>query len=287
MTPARAELVSRRYEQVLAVNEVSLRVEPGEVLGLLGANGAGKTTFIRLLLGLERPTSGRVELFGAPPGRASRRRVGYVPQGLGLYGDLTVGENLAFASGAFGNAPPQLDPELAAIAGTLVDDLPLGLQRRVAFVQALAHEPELLVLDEPTSGVDPLARARLWDRIHAAADVGTGVLVTTHYMEEAEQCDRLVVMSAGRLVAEGSLEDILGEAATVIVRADRWDEALACLEAAGLDAALVGRSLRVPDADPDRVREILQGGGVTAGIETARATFEERFVALSSGTIDR
>ena len=287
MTPARADAVARRYGEVLAVDDVSLRVRHGEVLGLLGANGAGKTTFIRLLLGLERPTSGRVELFGAPPNRESRRRVGYVPQGLGLYEDLSVGENLAFAGRAFGNPPPRLDPELEAAAGVPVGDLPLGLQRRLAFVQALAHDPDLLVLDEPTSGVDPLARARLWDRIREAADDGAGVLVTTHYMEEAEQCDRLVVLSAGSVVAQGTLEDILGGATTVVVRTGRWDEAFAGLEAAGLEAALVGRSLRISDADPERVREALDAAGLPADVETAPATFEERFVALSAGTIDR
>jgi ABC-2 type transport system ATP-binding protein len=287
MTPARADGVARRYGEVLAVDDVSLRVRPGEVLGLLGANGAGKTTFIRLLLGLERPTSGRVELFGGPPNRESRRRVGYVPQGLGLYEDLSVRENLAFAGGAFGSPPPQLDPELEAASGVPVGDLPLGLQRRLAFVQALAHDPDLLVLDEPTSGVDPLARARLWDRIREAADDGAGVLVTTHYMEEAEQCDRLVVLSAGSVVAQGTLEDILGGATTVVVRTERWDEAFAGLEAAGLEAALVGRSLRISDADPERVREALEAAGLSADVETAPATFEERFVALSAGTIDR
>lgn len=287
MTQARTEDVTRRYDEVLAVDEVSLRIHPGEVLGLLGANGAGKTTFIRLLLGLEHPTSGRVELFGDPPRREARRRVGYVPQGLGLYEDLSVRENLAFAAGAFGIAAPELEPDLAEVAGMPVGELPLGLQRRAAFVQALAHDPDLLVLDEPTSGVDPLARARLWDRIHEAADDGAGVLVTTHYMEEAEQCDRLVVLSAGRVVAEGTLRDILGDATTVVVRADRWDEAFGRLEEAGMEAALVGRSLRVLDAERDRVAEALEAARIPADVETAPATFEERFVALSAGTIDR
>ena len=154
MTPplAEARSVSRRFGGLVAVDRVDLQVRPGEVLGLVGANGAGKTTLIRLLLGLLRPTGGAIFLFGEPPSRRTRARLGYVPQGLGLYDDLTVAENLAFSAGAFGHEPPELPPELRGVAGTLVRALPLGLQRRVAFVQALSHRPGLLVLDEPTSG---------------------------------------------------------------------------------------------------------------------------------------
>ncbi len=273
--------VTRRFGRVLAVSEAHLVVGAGEVVGLVGANGAGKTTLIRVLQGLIPPTSGRVELFGEPPSRATRRRVGYVPQGLGLYPDLTVAENLAFAAAAYGTAPPPLDDELAAVRDRLVDELPLGLQRRVAFAAASGHGPELLILDEPTSGVGPLGRARLWDDIRAAAERGVGVLVTTHYMREAEQCDRLVVLSSGRVVAEGTLAEVLAGGSAVLVRADRWEEAFRALRGAGFRLGLVGRSLRVVGAGPERVRRALEEAGVRAEVELVPATFEEAFLVLS------
>jgi len=284
VTPlAVARGVTRRFGRVLAVSDAHLVVGAGEVVGLVGANGAGKTTLIRVLQGLIPPTSGQVELFGQPPSRAARRRVGYVPQGLGLYPDLTVAENLAFAAAAFGVPPPELDEELAEVRDRLVGELPLGLQRRVAFAAASGHRPELLILDEPTSGVGPLGRARLWDDIRGAAERGVGVLVTTHYMREAEQCDRLVVMSSGRVVAEGTLGEILAGGSAVLVRADRWQEAFRVLRDAGFRLGLVGRSLRVVEAGAERVRGALEAAGLRAEVEVVPATFEEAFLVLSGG----
>ncbi|MFH9725080.1 ABC transporter ATP-binding protein [Streptomyces sp. NPDC017254] len=159
-----------------------MNVRPGEIVGLLGANGAGKTTLIRILPGLTLPTEGAVTAFGRTPDRTTRGRLGYVPQGLGLWQTLTVAENVSFAAAAFDARPPVLEPALAAVEHRLVGEIGLGLQRQLAFTIALAHHPELLVLDEPTSGVAPLSRARLWDAFHEQAEQGTGVLVTTHYM---------------------------------------------------------------------------------------------------------
>ena len=306
--------VSRRFGSLLAVDGVDLEVGAGEVVGLVGANGAGKTTLIRMLLGLLHPSAGQVRLLGEPPSRRTRARLGYVSQGLGLYEDLTVAENLAFAAQAFGGQPshggaaqrpsggppdplhgPLDDPDLEAARGELVAGLPLGLRRRLAFAAALGHQPELLVLDEPTSGVDALGRARLWDAIRSAAEGsgepqggapvdrehGVGVLVTTHAMGEAEQCDRLVVMAAGRVAARGTVEEIIGDATTVAVQGATWEDAFAACEAAGLPVALVGTELRVPGAEPGRVRAVLEAAGVTAEVRVTRATLEEAFVLLA------
>jgi len=293
---ARCSAVTRRFGEFTAVREVTMEIGPGEIVGLLGANGAGKTTLIRMLLGLLGTTAGEVTLFGEPPSRATRRRIGYLPQGLGLYDDLTAAENLQFSAAVFGAARPDLaEPELAAqeravreLAGArLVGVLPLGLQRRVAFAQALAHEPELLILDEPTSGVDPLARARLWDTIRAASEAGAGVLVTTHYMEEAGECGRLVVMADGRVVAAGTATQIVGGAQVTVVESASWAAAFARLEEAGMPVALAGQSLRVPGADPRAVAAALRAGAGQFRISQAPATLEERFFQLTAAGTGR
>jgi ABC-2 type transport system ATP-binding protein len=286
---AEARGATRRFGAFTAVDGVQLTVRPGEVVGLLGANGAGKTTLIRCLLGLLRVSDGAVALFGSPPSRATRARLGYVPQGLGLYEDLTVAENLDFSARAFAvrghsEAPAEAlagDEELAAVRDRTVADLPLGLRRRVAFAAALAHRPDLLVLDEPTSGVDALGRALLWDTIRAVAEAGAGVLVTTHRMSEAEQCDRLVVMADGRVVAEGTTAEIVGGRSTVEVSAERWADAFTALDDAGLATALVGRALRVPGAAREQVDQVLRAAGVEAAVGLVPATLDETFVSLA------
>lgn len=210
---AEARAVTRKFGSFTAVAEVDLTIAPGEVVGLLGGNGAGKTTLIRMLLGLLRPSAGQIRLFGGPPSRAARRRVGYVPQTFGLYAGLTVAENWSFTTAAYGQAGTPMPGRVAPLARELVGGLPLGEQRQVAFAVVLSHHPDLLVLDEPTSGVGPLGSARLWEDIRNAADRGTGALVTTHNMEEASQCDRLVVMADGRVAASGTAEEIAGPSA--------------------------------------------------------------------------
>ncbi len=281
MSLLRADRVTRAFGSTLAVDDVSLVVGPGEVVGLLGANGAGKTTLLRMLLGLLAVTSGDVALLGGPPDRDRRRRMGYVPQGLGLYGDLTVAENLAFVTQAYGVAPPPLTGRLADQADLLVARLPLGLQRELSFVAALSHRPDVLVLDEPTSGVDALARAGLWDTIRAEADRGSGVLVTTHYMQEAVQCDRLLLLSQGRLVAEGSEADIVAGTAALAIRSDRWAEAFAVLDAAGQPVLLSGRAIRVAGGDEVRVGALLAEHGIEARVERVPGTIEERMLLLA------
>jgi ABC-2 type transport system ATP-binding protein len=280
----RASRVSRDFGGFRAVEDVTMSVGPGEVVGLLGANGAGKTTLIRMLLGLIPVSSGDVELLGGPPDRERRGRLGYVPQGLGLYTDLTVQENLAFSSQAYSAAPPELPALLQGFAAVLVGELPLGVQRQVAFLAALAHAPRVLVLDEPTSGVDPLARAALWDTIREQADSGTGVLVTTHNMQEAAQCDRLLLMSRARLVAQGNETDIIGTTTAVAVRTDDWAAAFAELNAAGEPVMLAGRDVRVADADPGLIGAVLSAAGIEAEVVAVPATIEERMMVLARET---
>jgi ABC-2 type transport system ATP-binding protein len=273
--------VSRQFGEFMAVSEVSLAVRAGEIVGLLGANGAGKTTLIRMLLGLLPASAGEVLLFGAPPSRRTRRRIGYLPQGLGLYDDLTPEQNMEFSAAAFGGKRAELPASLRPYAGTPVGSLPLGLQRRVAFAQALSHQPDLLILDEPTSGVDPLGRARLWDTIAGAAAAGAGVLVTTHYMEEAGECTRLVIMADGRVVAQGTAPEIVGTAQVTVVATAAWADAFRALEEARLPVALAGRALRVPGAEPAEVQRVLTAAGQQARVSAAPATLEERFFQLA------
>jgi ABC-2 type transport system ATP-binding protein/ribosome-dependent ATPase len=270
---------SRRFGAFTAVSAADLVIGRGEVVGLLGANGAGKTTLIRLLLGLLRPSAGIVRLFGSPPSIATRRRVGYVPQTLGLFAGLTVAENWAFTSAAFRNPGAAVPEAISAWKHELVGGLPLGAQRQVAFAVALSHRPELLILDEPTSGVGPLGRARLWDGIRNSATSGAGVLVTTHNMEEAEQCDRLVVMAEGRVVARGAADEIIGGRRVAEVRCDDPNRAFALLDGGGIPVQLHGLVLRAGGSSA-AVAGLLSRAGVDATIEAVPANLEEAFVDL-------
>jgi ABC-2 type transport system ATP-binding protein len=276
---AQTRAASRSFGQFTAVSGVDLAVRPGEVVGLLGANGAGKTTLIRLLLGLLPPSGGVIRLFGQAPSIATRRRVGYVPQTLGLYAGLTVGENWDFTAAAFRNRGAPLPAAIAAWKTELVGSLPLGAQRQVAFAVALSHRPELLVLDEPTSGVGPLGSARLWEGIRQAAMAGAGVLVTTHNMEEAEQCDRLMIMAAGEVVAAGTADTITAGRTVAEVRTAQWSRAFALLDAGRLPVQLNGTMLRV-GAQPAAVSALLSHAGISAAVEPVPANLEEAFVAI-------
>ncbi len=196
-------------------------MHPGEVFGLLGANGAGKTTAIRMLCGMLPPTAGRIQVAGVDMVRHARRargQIGYVAQRFSLYSDLTVLENLQLQAGLYGLAGARQRDRLEEVLCLLhlgdhrkvmAGALPLGYKQRLGLAAALLHEPRVLFLDEPTSGVDPMARQRFWELIYHLADGGIGILVTTHYMDEALFCDRLALMQAGRIVVEGTPEELL------------------------------------------------------------------------------
>jgi ABC-2 type transport system ATP-binding protein len=218
--------VTRRFGDFVAVNDVSFTVARGRIFGLLGANGAGKSTTFRMLCGLLPPSEGTLQVDGFDLRKAAapaRARIGYMAQRFSLYGDLSVWQNLRFFSSAYRLSGPRqraridwaesefnLGPMLDATAR----DLPLGFKQRLALACALMHEPDILFLDEPTSGVDPMARREFWWRINALAERGVTVLVTTHFMEEAEYCDRLVIMARGRVLAAGDPETIKAAART-------------------------------------------------------------------------
>ena len=286
MNPIDVVEAKKKFGTFLAVDHADLHVESGEVVGLLGANGAGKTTLIKMILGLLAPTTGTILLFGEPPGIEQRRRIGYVPQNLGLYTDLTVSENLAFRREVFaaGRHSGSTAADGLAADDRLVGDLPLGMQRRVAFTAALQHRPELLVLDEPTSGVSPLARSELWDLIRSEADRGVGVLVSTHYMDEAVQADRLLVMARGRVVGTGTVDTVIGDRHTLVVDADDWAVAFAVIDADGRRPLLAGRSIRVPvepGVDAAGIKRLLAEARIHADVRSDRATLEETLVELS------
>ena len=218
--------LSRRFGQFYAVRNLSFSVQRGEVFGLLGANGAGKTTTFRMLCGLLPPSGGNLKVAGLDLRHAAARargRIGYMSQKFSLYGNVTVHNNLEFFASAYGLSGTHRTErvnwaleqfELTGYGNDDAETLPLGFKQRLALAASLMHEPEILFLDEPTSGVDPLARREFWQRITALAEQGVTVLVTTHFMEEVEYCDRLVIMAAGELLRIGTPEEIKAAAAT-------------------------------------------------------------------------
>jgi len=219
-TVIRVQGLARRFGDFYAVRDLDFAVHSGEVFGLLGANGAGKTTTFRMLCGLLPASAGHLEVAGVDLRHAAARaraRIGYMSQKFSLYGHLSVCQNLEFFASAYGlrkgRRRERLDWalesfELQDYRNTESNQLPLGYKQRLAMAAALMHEPEILFLDEPTSGVDPLARREFWSRINALAEAGVSVLVTTHFMEEAEYCDRLAIMVAGRILAMGTPAEV-------------------------------------------------------------------------------
>jgi ABC-2 type transport system ATP-binding protein len=205
--------LTRRFGKFVAVDKISLQVAKGEIFGFLGANGAGKTTVIRMLSGILAPSSGEAQVAGLDIYSQSEKiktRIGYMSQKFSLYEDLTIEENINFYGGIYG-IPPDLLAErktsllervgLAEAARRMTRDLPLGFKQRLALGCSLLHDPMIIFLDEPTSGVDPRARRNFWDLIYETCDLGKTVFVTTHFMDESEYCHRVSIMNDGRIIA--------------------------------------------------------------------------------------
>jgi ABC-2 type transport system ATP-binding protein len=221
-----ATSLTKRYGSFTAADRVSFAIKRGEIFGLLGPNGAGKSTTFKMMCGLLRPTAGAATVAGIDlyrSGSAGRARIGYMAQKFSLYGDLSVRQNLDFFAGVYGLKG---EPRAAAIA-RMIDNftltpyldsdagaLPLGFKQRLALACAIMHEPDVLFLDEPTSGVDPLTRREFWAHINATVERGVTVMVTTHFMDEAEYCDRVALVYRGRVIAEGSPDDLKSRVAT-------------------------------------------------------------------------
>jgi ABC-2 type transport system ATP-binding protein len=215
-----SKALTRRFGSFTAVDSITFHVERGEVFGFLGANGAGKTTAIRMLTGLLAPTSGSATVAGFDIGTQAeqvRRRIGYMSQKFSLYEDLTVQENITLYGGIYGVSDKDIASRTAEIltriglehAGKeLVRDIPLGWKQQLAFCVALLHKPAVVFLDEPTGGVDPITRRRFWELIYEAGATGTSVLVTTHYLDEAEYCRRISIMVDGAIAAMGTPSEV-------------------------------------------------------------------------------
>ncbi|RTL26272.1 MAG: ABC transporter ATP-binding protein [Burkholderiales bacterium] len=294
--------LTKEFGAFRAVERVSFRVAPGEIFGLLGANGAGKTTVIKMLTGILQPSSGTGRVAGADMrtgGAAIKECIGYVSQAFSLYLDLSVIENIRLYAGIYGltaaetRRRAQWVVEMAGLAGREADrpaSLPMGLRQRLALGCALVHRPQVLFLDEPTSGVDPVGRRQFWDILfRLAREDGVGILVTTHYMSEAEHCDRLALMYAGRIVADAAPEALkaaLEAEAGRLLELDVADTShtLALVREAGFAEAYVhGAHVRLfsraPEADGARIRLLLTGAGVALRAITPQSlSMEDVFV---------
>jgi ABC-2 type transport system ATP-binding protein len=293
--------LSRHFGDFKAVDNINFEVNQGEIFGFLGPNGAGKSTTIRMLNGLLLPTNGEGQVGGFDIIRENaqiKNHIGYMSQRFSLYEDLTAEENLTFFGGVYGLAPGQLAARLTAVLTQvgledrrhdLTGTLPLGLKQRLALASAIIHEPPILFLDEATSGVDPISRRNFWDLIYAMAEEGRTILVTTHYMEEAEFCDRLVLIYQGRIIAQGTPSELKAEVKETIlaVYPDNLDGAIDLIKQLPQvdEAAVFGDGLHIATTRPDEtepaISETLTAHHIAfGGIERVQPSLEDAFISL-------
>lgn len=294
----------KRFGNFVAVDHINLEVRKGEVFGFLGPNGAGKSTTIRMLCGLLTPSSGRARVAGYDVGRepeSVRQNIGYMSQKFSLYNDLKVIENIRLFAGLYSVPASVLKEriewalEMANLKGQehlLTATLPGGWKQRLALGCAVLHRPPVVFLDEPTSGVDPISRRHFWDLIHRMAQEGVTVFVTTHYMEEAEYCNRLALIFRGAVAALGTPSELKRKSMKgelLLVECEPLGQAVEVLQSAPdvIDAAVFGRALHlvVPDAAAvaSRVKQYLSGHNIkVAAIEKIHPTLEDVFVSLTS-----
>jgi ABC-2 type transport system ATP-binding protein len=294
----------KRFGDFYAVDHISLQAGKGEILGFLGPNGAGKSTTIRILCGLLHPTSGTAFVAGidvAKQPERVRQNIGYMSQKFSLYNDLTVEENIRFFGGMYQVPPAQMEERLrwavrmAGLEGrerTLAATLAVGWKQRLALGCAVLHKPAVLFLDEPTSGVDPISRRQFWELIHEMAASGVTVFVTTHYMDEAEYCNRLVLIYRGKIVASGSpaeLKRTAMEGELLLIECEPLGLAVEAIEksAIAIDVAVFGNALHAVVANAAQAIPLLrtelekQSIHVTR-IETIPASLEDVFVSLTA-----
>jgi ABC-2 type transport system ATP-binding protein len=298
----RVENATVRFGDVVAVHDVSLSVPRGTILGLIGPSGAGKTTTIRMMTGGLDPTEGRLRVLGEDPRRFRRRtreRIGYMPQQFTLYPDLTAGENVDFVASLFGllwlkrrqRVRQVLEiVDLWDARGRRASNLSGGQQRRLELACALVHDPELLFLDEPTAGIDPMLRSRIWDELHRLKGAGRTLLVTTQYVNEAEECDNVALIAQGRLAALATPEDLRREATggdvIEIETASAFDaDRLAGLSQVRRVSQTVPRAFHVVVDDagaatPNVVAAVAEAGGEVVSAREYRLTFDEVFTEL-------
>lgn len=299
-----ADDLTKKFGSFVAVDHVRFRVEKGEIFGFLGPNGAGKTTTIKILCGLLTPTSGTARVSGLDVSSRSediKKRIGYMSQKFSLYEDLTVQENLDFFGGVYGIDPGKKDErdawvlEMAGLSGKkdlLTRQLALGWKQRLALGCAVLHEPPVVFLDEPTSGVDPVARRSFWDLIHDMARKGVTVFVTTHYMEEAEYCNRLALMSMGRIIALGTPSQLKRDwmqESVVELECDRLMDAAELLakEPVFSEVAVFGNLLHMVVQDTDAAMTVVRKKLGAAGMAVSRMdvvtpSLEDVFVTLTT-----
>ncbi len=293
--------LTRRFGAFVAVSDLTFDVRQGEIFGFLGSNGAGKSTTIRMLCGLLRPTAGSARVGGIDVGRdpeAVKQRIGYMSQRFSLYEKLTVDQNIDFFGGIYGLSDERLAArrafvlDMAGLGGresTLTHDLSAGWRQRLSLGCAILHEPPIVFLDEPTSGVDPLSRRRFWRLIDELARGGTTVLVTTHYLDEAEHCNRIAIINAGRLAALGTvseLKQVFAARRIFEIRAPNPVQAmhlldeLAEIEKTSIFGTSVHAVLRSRDISPAMIAARLRDAGITAEIKAVEPSLEDVFLEV-------